>query len=114
MIGGYFTIVSEEFETYRMPWRKLPVVKPQPLAQWKPMPSPAKEIYDEVITYYRARGQDVPPEDVKACIEMIKAEKVAVADEIVPPPKPAYGTPEFWKAHWEKKKAARWKPKATS
>jgi len=26
--------------------------------------------------------------------------------------KPAYGSKEFWKAHWEKKKAAGWAPKA--
>lgn len=25
---------------------------------------------------------------------------------------PAYGSPEFWKAHWAKKKAAGWTPKA--
>jgi hypothetical protein len=26
--------------------------------------------------------------------------------------KPVYGSKEFWKAHWEKKKAAGWEPKA--
>jgi len=28
--------------------------------------------------------------------------------------KPAYGSKEFWKAHWEKKKASGWAPKANA
>lgn len=67
-----------------------------------------EEVTAGVIEWYMARGLPVPQEDLDACrgldaaaAEATKAELAAPA----PPPKPAYGTPEFWKEWWAKKRA---------
>jgi hypothetical protein len=67
-----------------------------------------EEVLAGVIEWYMALGRPVPQEDLDACkgidaaaAEASKAEMAAPA----PPPKPAYGTPEFWKEWWAKKRA---------
>ena len=59
--------------------------------------------------WYANLGQTISPEELKICREIdlaevaeaLRLEAAAVASK-----KPVYGTPEFWKAHWAKKKAA--------
>jgi hypothetical protein len=59
--------------------------------------------------WYANLGQTISPEELKICREIdlaevaeaLRLEAAAVAAK-----KPVYGTPEFWKAHWAKKKAA--------
>lgn len=70
------------------------------------------ELLEAVKLYYKERGQMAPPGDVKACKEMgqqYQADRKAELEELkrpAAPPKPVYGTPEFWKAYWAKKRAA--------
>ena len=78
--------------------------------------TPAEEIWHLVQEYAAINKIPIPLTDVRTCLDAIKEEKKALAAGIeLPPPskpsKPEYGSPEFWKAHWEKKKASGWVPK---
>jgi hypothetical protein len=72
----------------------------------------AEEVWQLVQEWYAGRLEPVPDEDRTACMKMLeeeRAEREAPAVAAAAPaaaPKPAYGTPEFWKAHWAKKRAA--------
>ena len=67
-----------------------------------PVQTRAEEVFELVKEYYKLKGKEVPKDEYNACIAEIRAP---------PPPepstlsKPLYGTPEFWKAYWIKKKA---------
>lgn len=80
--------------------------KKQPIPR---CPTPQEEIIGLLEEWYKAIGQPVPPEDLEAC-SRIDAEiaesnrKELEASKISE--KPAYGTPEFWKDYWAKKRAA--------
>jgi hypothetical protein len=76
--------------------------------------TPAEEIFESVKEFYRLKGQPVPPSDIEDCLYFIKEEANPKPPETFAPSKPTYGSPEFWKAHWEKKKAAGWVPKNQS
>lgn len=66
----------------------------------------AEEVWQLVQEWYAGRLEPVPEEDRTACMKMLEEECVpAVAAAPAAAPKPAYGTPEFWKAHWAKKRA---------
>ena len=68
----------------------------------------AEEVWYLVREWYRVRGIPVPPSEEKECLEAIAAKDNPLPSEPVadlPPSKPVYGTPEFWKAWWAKKKA---------
>ena len=66
----------------------------------------AEEVWQLVQEWYAGRLEPVPEEDRTACLKMLEEECVpAVAAAPAAAPKPAYGTPEFWKAHWAKKRA---------
>lgn len=60
--------------------------------------------------WYTNLGQTISPEELKICREIDLAEVAAAAAAeaawAAVAAKPVYGTPEFWKAHWAKKKAA--------
>jgi len=51
-------------------------------------------------------GQTISPEELKICREIDLAEVAAAAavEAAAVNAKPVYGTPEFWKAHWAKKR----------
>jgi hypothetical protein len=71
----------------------------------------AEEVWQLVQEWYTERLEPVPDEDRTACMKMLEEERAereapAVAAAPAAAPKPAYGTPEFWKAHWAKKRAA--------
>ena len=80
-----------------------PVLAPAPA----PFPeTQAEEVWQLVQEWYAGRGEPVPKQDHADCMKMLEEERVArVAPVALPAPKPAYGTPEFWKAHWAKKRA---------
>ena len=68
-----------------------------------------EEVTAAVYEWYESRGLPVPLEDIAACrgIDAAQQEefkKEAAAAEAVKP-KPLYGTPEFWKDWWARKKA---------
>ena len=67
------------------------------------------QVIDNIYEWYMSQGKHVPPEDLEACREIDKEitethlldlDTTTKADT-----KPAYGTPEFWKMYWQKKKA---------
>jgi hypothetical protein len=80
------------------------------------------QVIDNIYEWYMSRGQNVPREDLEACRDI---DREVMETHLLNPEmnsKPAYGTPEFWKMHWQKKKAAaaaatpappKAKPKAT-
>ena len=66
----------------------------------------AEEVWQLVQEWYATRGEEVPEEDRADCMKLLEEERLARdAPVAVAAPKPAYGTPEFWKAHWAKKRA---------
>lgn len=89
---------------------KLAAIEPKDLPYDR---TEAEHILDLVVEYYRLQELPVPDKDLADCNELLENEKKAGGlpehwrnlPEITPP-KPAYGTPEFWKQHWAKKKAA--------
>lgn len=84
-------------------------------SQEKP-PTEADEIAEAVKEWYTGRGQVIPESD-QEFLAVYRAQELKEFDrwdKILkgesnepppPPPKPVYGTPEFWKAYWEKKRA---------
>lgn len=59
------------------------------------------------ISYERVAEIITQQEECKKIIESVKDRPPE------PVSKPVYGSPEFWKDHWAKKKAAGWKPKGS-
>jgi phage terminase Nu1 subunit (DNA packaging protein) len=66
-----------------------------------------QEIEEAVKTWYREKGMPVPPEDLQVCREIDGIQQAEHERLTAEPakPKPVYGTPEFWKDWWAKKKA---------
>jgi len=99
-----------------MPPKKTRIILPPPD---DPIPvTIAQEVLYSVKEWYRLKGVPVPKEDMDACLLMLKEEQEEAErvqkqlQEWVenPPPsspiKAEYGSPEFWKDYWAKKKAA--------
>ena len=68
-----------------------------------------EEVTANVIQWYMNLGLPVPQEELDACRGLDAAatatlQKELAEHKVVAPP-PAYGTPEFWKQYWAKKKA---------
>ena len=64
------------------------------------------QVIDNIYEWYMSRGQNVPREDLEACRDI---DREVMETHLLNPEmnsKPAYGTPECWKMHWQKKKAA--------
>lgn len=80
-------------------------------------PTAVDEIALAVKEWYTGLGQVIPESD-QEFLAVYRAEeekeferwdkilKGEIKEAPLPPPKPEYGTPEFWKAYWQKKKAA--------
>ena len=66
-----------------------------------------EQVTANVIEWYMNLGLPVPQEDLDACRDIDAQDKAAAAAEAAKPivVKPAYGTPEFWKEWWAKKRA---------
>jgi len=66
-----------------------------------------EQVTANVIEWYMNLGLPVPQEDLDACHGIDAQDKAAAAVEAAKPivVKPAYGTPEFWKEWWAKKRA---------
>lgn len=65
-----------------------------------------EEVTAAVIEWYKVLGQPVPPADLEACKGLdLAREKEAQQITAQTTAKPEYGTPEFWKDWWAKKKA---------
>ena len=68
-----------------------------------PVQTRAEEVFELVKEYYKLQGKEVPKDEYDACIAEILAPPPP--EPVSKPSKPIYGTPEFWKAYWIKKKA---------
>ena len=98
-----------------MPPKKMRVILPPPD---DPIPvTIAQETLANVKEWYRLLGKPVPKEDMDACLLMLTEEKEEaerttkqleewIKNPVISPIKPEYGSPEFWKDYWAKKKAA--------
>jgi hypothetical protein len=71
----------------------------------------AEQVIANIKEWYRVLGQSVPKEDLEVCEQVKKEEEDKhkefqeyLASPYVPP-KAQFGSPEYWKAYWEKKKA---------
>jgi len=64
----------------------------------------ADEAVDILTEWYTLRGLVPPPEEIEAC-RSVEPEPDVPAEPVEVFTKPAYGTPEFWKDWWKKKKA---------
>uniref|UniRef100_A0A6C0K0U5 Uncharacterized protein n=1 Tax=viral metagenome TaxID=1070528 RepID=A0A6C0K0U5_9ZZZZ len=97
----------------KIEWTPLPEVKPIRSNNTNlklVIPATLGEEVEELVReWYSNRGLTVPPWEIQACRKIDKsvAEEAAVAEATIAatPPKPMYGTPEFWKDWWAKKKA---------
>lgn len=72
----------------------------------------AEYIFASVIEWYRVRGIEIPEEDINWCEEYIKQEleekerHIQLLNTPLPPEKPSFGSGDYWKDYWAKKKAA--------
>ena len=95
----------------KLEWTPLKEIEFVPLKGVK-IPPPmtfGEEVESLVREWYNDRNMPIPPEDIQACREMDiiqSAENKKIADSAASVvSKPVYGTPEFWKDWWAKKKA---------
>ena len=75
----------------------------------------AEQIFELVAVYYADRGLPIPKQDLADCKALMKAERergylpestIWLKDYVPKPPKPDFGTPEFW-AYMRKQKKER-------
>ena len=71
-----------------------------------------EQMEEGLTEWYAALGKSVPPEEIQICRDVdaeaaaeLLAEKMAALTVVSEPQKPVYGTPEFWKDYWARKKA---------
>ena len=108
-----------DLPAYTLSWSPNMDLPLLPLPTAKSLPTPAKQVWKDVKDWYSERGEGVPIDEANACLKAIKDEKAqleadattlaaAQAEAVKNPTKPKaeYGTPEFWKDYWAKKKAA--------
>ena len=68
----------------------------------------AKEVDELLQEWYANLGQTISPDELRICreIDVVEAaEEARIEAAAAVAAKPVYGTPEFWKAYWAKKKA---------
>lgn len=103
---------SEEIEwTPYKPYKRKYTIK---RIQKEPNMNPYS-IDDEAIAilteWYVSRGLTVPPEEIEAC----RSKPSEPSEQAAPPPaKLEYGTPEFWKDWWKRKKEKEAKAQASA
>jgi hypothetical protein len=104
-----FIDIIEDGVVSKLEWSPNPSTKfnRKKEAKVAPVLTFGQEIEEAVREYCLMRNMPVSPEDLQVCreidgIEEAEYKKVA---EAVTVPKPTYGTPEFWKDWWAKKKA---------
>ena len=101
-------------------WSPNPEPETRIQSYYKPCSLPSEDIWTEVQLWCASRGIPVPPEDEEACMKMIAEEKATI--QAIPEmlekaraepstEKPSFGSPEYWKAYWAKKRESGWVPK---
>jgi len=105
------TAAIDEFPAGKIRWTPNETGIYLPPPNPKPSPTLAEEVWLLVQEWYSTRGE-IPAEEVHACLQAIEEESAELAKPAEPvepakPAKPSYGTPEFWKAYWAKKKGIK-------
>jgi hypothetical protein len=105
------TAAIDEFPAGKIRWTPNETGIYLPPPNPKPSPTLAEEVWLLVQEWYSTRGE-IPAEEVDACLQAIQEETAELAKPAEPaepakPAKPSYGTPEFWKAYWAKKKGIK-------
>jgi hypothetical protein len=99
-------------ESAPLPKKKF-VIKKKTVAVAETEPAPflaltkGQEVEELIREWYTTRNLPIPPEEIQIC-RNIDIEEAAAFKKFMEKPidiKPAYGTPEFWKDYWAKKKA---------
>ena len=101
--------ITEDGVVSKLEWAPNPQVKfdRKKMPKVAPVLTLGQEVEEAVRTWYSVRNMPVPPEEIQVCreidgIEEGEYKKVAASAAVI---KPTYGTPEFWKDWWAKKKA---------
>jgi hypothetical protein len=101
--------ITEDGVVSKLEWAPNPQVKfdRKKMPKVLPVLTLGQEVEEAVRTWYSVRNMPVPPEEVQVCreidgIEEGEYKKVAAS---VAAPKPAYGTPEFWRSRAHKSKS---------
>lgn len=104
-----FINIIEDGVVSKLEWSPNPSTKfnRKKEAKVAPLLTFGQEIEEAVREYCLMRNMPVTPEDLQACREIdgIEEAEYKKLAEAVTVPKPTYGTPEFWREHWAKKKA---------
>jgi hypothetical protein len=100
------TAAIDEFPAGKISWTPNTGGTYLPPPNPKPSPTLAEEVWLLVQEWYSTRGE-IPPEEVDACLQAIENPVKEEPAEPTKPAKPSYGTPEFWKAYWAKKKGIK-------
>lgn len=102
-----FINITEDGVVSKLEWAPNPSTKfnRKKEAKVAPLLTFGQEVEEAVRKWYRLRNMPVPPEDLKACREIDGIEEAEYKKLAAAVPKPVYGTPEFWREYWAKKKA---------
>jgi len=100
----FLTYTNEDGVVSNLEWTPLSnAVEPRKKLPKKKIPlTLGEEVEAALKEWYSVLGKSVPPEELQICKDMDLVVETVVE---VKPPKPVYGTPEFWKDWWAKKKA---------
>jgi hypothetical protein len=100
----FLTYTNEDGVISKIEWTPLSntVESPKKFLKKKIPLTLGEEVEAGLKEWYFALGKSVPPEELQICKDMDLVVETVVE---VKPPKPVYGTPEFWKDWWAKKKA---------
>ena len=107
----YLSAISDTGKPYKLEWSPNTVTKPKFKIKRLPLPplpiTLEEEVVDALKTWYTTLGKPVPKEELDACAGIDAAINAQHLQEMAKPPstKLVYGTPEFWKDWWAKKKA---------
>ena len=69
-----------------------------------------EQMEEALAEWYAALGKSVPEDEIQICRDTDAEAAAELATEkmaalTIAPAKPVYGTPEFWKDYWARKKA---------
>ncbi len=104
---------TEDISSFTITW-SLPEETPLNTVKevkYKPFKLLSEEVWELTQEWYRSQNQNVPKEEMLACLAEIQKEKKENQKPIQVAKggfdgKPDYGTKEFWAQVWAKKKAA--------
>jgi hypothetical protein len=107
----FLQATTDTGKSYMLEWSPNTVYKPKFKLKRLPLPrlpiTLEEEVVDALKTWYANLGKPVPKQELESCSGIDDALRAEHVKEMAKPPstKLVYGTPEFWKDWWAKKKA---------